>query len=177
LTAPKAQTVYERESLKSRGCIAAVSRRSREVSMRRMLLLSAMSCLAVSPAWSSELKPCDEAGVGLASILAPVAQNSVMLYEGKVTAYNIDTIEPACCAGGIAVVLPDVKDELGGSTCVALIGFGHIDVTKAKRSYDKTKGLLLELQTQKIGEGGGLVPDKALKLRINLGTSGVSIEP
>jgi hypothetical protein len=101
----------------------------------------------------------------------------VVLYEGQVTVYNIDQIEPACCSKGIAVVLPDREDPLGGSACTAIVGFASADATKAKRSYDANRGVLLEMATQAFDADSRLRPGPALKLRIHLGRSKVSVEP
>ncbi len=73
---------------------------------RRLTL--ALQAWAV-PALGFDAKTCEEAGVGLASIATPIAKNHVALYEGQVTVYNIDQIEPACCSKGIAVVLPAAR--------------------------------------------------------------------
>jgi len=116
--------------------------------LRQIFVLLLAFAAAPAVAFGHEVKPCEAAGVDLRSLIGPVAKNSLVLYDGKVTLYNVDTIEPACCSGGIAVVLPDVKDELGGNACMASIGYTNIDVTKAKRSYDPAKGMLLELPTQ-----------------------------
>ena len=145
------------------------------MTMRRLLILL-MTCAATPcMALDHTVKPCDESGVDLRTLITPVAKNSLILYDGKVVVYNVDTIEPACCSGGIAVVLPDVKDELGGNACMASIGYTSIDVTKAKRSYDAAKGMLLELPTQ-TGEGQP-GPVVTTKLRINLANSNVTLEP
>jgi len=145
--------------------------------MRQLLVLlmicTATPCLALD----HEVRPCSDAGVDLRTLMTPVAKNSLSLYEGKVIVYNVDTIEPACCSSGIAVVLPDVKDEQGGNACMALTGYTSIDVTKAKRSYDAAKGMLLELPTQTRTDEGQPGPLVTTKLRINLANSNVTLEP
>jgi len=144
----------------------------------RQILALLLACTAApSIACAHDVKPCDEAGVDLRSLIGPVAKNSLVLYDGKVTVYNVDTIEPACCSSGIAVVLPDIKDELGGRACMASIGYTSIDATKAKRSYDPAKGMLLELPTQTQTDAGQPGPVVTTKLRINLTNSSVKIEP
>ena len=144
----------------------------------RQLLVLLMTC-AATPCMALDhgVKPCDESGVDLRTLITPVAKNSIILYDGKVVVYNVDTIEPACCSSGIAVVLPDVKDESGGNACMASIGYTSIDVTKAKRSYDAAKGMLLELPTQTQTGEGQPGPVVTTKLRINLANSNVTIEP
>lgn len=144
---------------------------------RQALLLAAALCAVAHPALAFELKSCADAGIGLESIVDPVARNHLRLYDGKVTAYNVDTVEPACCSSGIAVVFPDKEDESGGSACEAVIGMTSVDVTAARRSYDQAKGLLLELDTRTAGGDGALGPGKALRLRVNLATSTVTLEP
>jgi hypothetical protein len=124
-----------------------------------------------------EVKTCEEANVGLTSIATPVGRNHALLYEGKVTVYNIDQIEPACCSKGIAVVLPDRGDPLGGALCIAVVGIGSVDATKSERRYDTARGLLLEMATQAFDDESRLRSGPALRLRIDLGKSTVSVEP
>ena len=143
--------------------------------MRQLLALLMIATTTPCLALDHQVKPCSETGVDLRPLLTPVAKNSISLYDGKVTVYNVDTIEPACCSSGIAVVLPDVKDELGGNACMALIGYTSIDVTKARRSYDAARGMLLELPTQTRTDEGQPGPQVTTKLRINLATSNVTL--
>ena len=124
------------------------------------------------PAAALGVKDCRDAGVGIESIARPVEKAHIALYDGKVDAYNIDTVEPACCSSGIAVVLPAKDDPSGGSNCWAVVGLNSVDVKAAKRSYDKAKGLLLVMPTKHGNQNG----DTILKLRINLGEGIVSIE-
>jgi hypothetical protein len=149
----------------------------RELSMQRAFLVVPLILGLSSPALSdAELRPCDEAGIGLTTLVQPVASNQIALYEGKVILYNVDTIEPACCSAGLAVVLPDKDDPLGGSQCFAVIGLGAVDVTTARRSYDPARGLLVELATSTIGENGERILGETLHLRINLADTTVRLE-
>lgn len=128
------------------------------------------------PAAALGVKDCREAGVGIESIARPFEKAHISLYEGKVDAYNVDTVEPACCSSGIAVVLPAKGDPSGGSNCWAVIGLASIDVTAAKRSYDRAKGLLLVMPTRRGDANGDAFEGPPLKLRINLGEGTVSLE-
>jgi hypothetical protein len=145
--------------------------------MNRSLIVALALQACAAPALGFDAKTCEDAGVGLASIATPVAKNHFVLYEGQVTVYNIDQIEPACCSKGVAVVLPDREDPLGGSTCTAIVGIGSVDATRSKRSYDAARGVLLEMATQAFDADSRLRPGPAVKLRIDLGRSKVSIEP
>ena len=128
------------------------------------------------PAAALVVKDCREVGVGIESIARPVEKAHISLYEGKVDVYNIDTVEPACCSSGIAVVLPAKDDPSGGSNCWAVIGLASVDVGTAKRSYDQAKGLLLVMPTKRGDANGETVEGPPLKLRINLGAGTVSLE-
>jgi hypothetical protein len=144
--------------------------------LRRFRLLLGLIALVATPAFALDVKECQEAGVGLQSIAGPVEKAHMALYEGKVDAYAIDTVEPACCASGIAIVMPAVDDPSGGSDCWAVIGLASIDVRAAKRSYDKAKGLLLVMPTKRSNESGDAVEGPPLRLRINLGQGTVTLE-
>ncbi len=138
------------------------------------------TCLLVAfPAGAAvalSVKDCRDAGVGIESIVTPVEKSHIALYDGKVDAYKIDTVEPACCSSGVAVVLPAKDDPSGGSSCWAVIGLASVDVTSATRSYDKVKGLLLVLPAQRSNPNGDRVQGPPLKLRINLRAGSVSLE-
>ncbi len=145
-------------------------------SSRRCTLLTGAFMLFGFPAAALGVKDCRDAGVGIESITRPVEKAHIALYDGKVDAYNIDTVEPACCSSGIAVVLPAKDDPSGGSNCWAVIGLASLDVRAATRSYDKAKGLLLVMPTRRRNENGDTVKGPPLKLRINLGEGTVSLE-
>jgi len=149
---------------------------ARGETMNRTLTLALVLAASSGPALAFEAKTCEDANVGLTSIATPVAKNHVVLYEGKVTVYNIDQIEPACCSKGIAVVLPDREDPLGGALCMAVVGIGSVDVTKGERRYDEARGLLLEMATRAFDAESRLRPGPSLKLRIDLANSKVSVE-
>ena len=145
--------------------------------MRKDIVAATISTILVDPASAHySLKSCEEWNIGLEALVQPVADNQLVLYEGKVVVYNIDTIEPAAASAGIAVVIPDTDDPLGGSKCVALTGIGAIDVKKAQRHYDAARGLLLTIPAQKSNDTGELTPDAPVRMRINLQKSTVEIE-
>jgi hypothetical protein len=145
--------------------------------MHRILAAGLLVLGVSSPAWSeASLRPCDEVGVGLTALVQPVAANHVALYDGKVILYNVDTIEPACCSAGFAVVLPDKDDPLGGWQCQAVIGLGAVDVTTARRSYDPARGLRVDLSTDTLGENGERIAGETLHLRLNLAETTATLE-
>ena len=156
---------------------AYLSRRAWNRGMKSVSSFALALCAFAPAAFGFELKPCEDVGVGLTSLVTPLAKHHLLLYDGKVVVYNVDTIEPACCSGGVAVVMPDKDDPLGGSSCSAVVGIGSVDVTKAKRTYDPARGLLLDAQTQRYDGESGLKPGPQLKIRIDLNASRVSIEP
>lgn len=145
-------------------------------SPRHRALLTGAFLLLGFPAAALGVKDCRDAGVGIENLARPVEAAHIALYEGKVDVYNIDTVEPACCSSGIAVVLPAKDDPSGGSNCWVVIGLASIDVKTATRSYDKAKGLLLVMPTRRGDENGGTREGPPLKLRINVGEGTVSLE-
>ena len=140
------------------------------------VLLAGACILGGFPAHALSVKDCRDAGVGLESIVPPVETSHIALYDGKVDAYTIDTVEPACCSSGIAVVLPAKDDPSGGSTCWAVIGLASVDVRSATRSYDKVKGLLLVMPVRRGDPNGDAVKGPPLRLRINVREGTVALE-
>jgi hypothetical protein len=134
----------------------------------------ALAIFPLATAEAFQVKDCGDAGVGIENI----ASAATSLYGGKATAYLVDTVEPACCSSGVAIVVPALEAEspVGGNVCWTVTGFSSIDLAKAKRSYDKGKGLLLEMSTRVPNESGDIAPGAPLKLRINFSKARVEIE-
>lgn len=131
------------------------------------LLMIALLLLA-EPAAALEVKTCDEAHVSLAELIAPVGKNSRTYKDDKVSVYVVDTVEPVCCAAGVAVVMPDVADELGGNKCLAVVGVASVQLDEATTEDDPAKGLLVTIPTRVFNETSDSAPGAPLKLRINV---------
>jgi hypothetical protein len=137
-----------------------------------ILLVFAFACSCVD---AKDIRTCEEAGVGIASLVLPAGQNSRTFYNNKVAVFAIDMIEPAVGSMGVAITLPDVDDiNFGSSKCLAVTNFAWIDVMKVSSSYDK-EGLLLSFPTRDLDFETGTAsrPGKPFKIRINLKTSSV----
>jgi len=124
--------------------------------------------LLAEPAAALEVKPCDEANVGLTALIAPVGKSSRTYKDDKVSVYVVDTVEPVCCAAGVAVVMPDVADELGGNKCLAVVGVASVQLDEATAEDDPAKGLLITIPTRVFNEASDSAPGAPLKLRINI---------
>ncbi|MBB5753533.1 hypothetical protein [Prosthecomicrobium pneumaticum] len=144
--------------------------------MPRRTLLLALFLVAAAPALAEDFVPCDDLHVGLTNVAAPVADNAVTVYDGLVTLYNIDMLEPACCSAGIAIVLPDPDDPLGGAQCRAIVGFTTVDVAAARRDYDPARGLRLDVPVRLMDEEGNMEPEEMLPVRIDLQAHTVTLE-
>lgn len=142
--------------------------------------------LAIStPAFAQEppsVRSCEDAYVGITSLVTPVADNSRGFYNDesgggpRVYVYNVDTIEPAAHSAGLAFIIPDKDSELGDSKCLAIIQLTSVDITKAKASYDGA-GLHLEVPKDDYdNDTGTSKPGAPLKVRIDLKASTVEIE-
>ncbi len=142
-----------------------------------LLALSLVAATSGPVAAGTELRDCAELGIDLTSLVTPLATNARAYYGRQVMLYKVDTIEPACCSAGIAVVLPDGASEVGGAKCVAAVGFGDVDVRRARSAYDPRRGLLVTLPTRLYDPETGLAgPGEPLRLRIELATSSVRRE-
>jgi hypothetical protein len=117
-----------------------------------------------------EVKSCDDANVGVSELVTPAAKFSRTFKDDKISVYEVDTVEPACCSGGIAIVIPDVDNELGGNKCLAVVGVASVQLDEAD------KGVLLTIPTKQFNEGSDSVPGPPLKLRVNLEKGSVVAE-
>jgi hypothetical protein len=136
--------------------------------MSRICFLLAALLLLAEPAAALEVKPCEEAHVDLTELIAPVGKNSRTYKDDKVSVYVVDTVEPVCCAAGVAVVMPDIADELGGNKCLAVVGVASVQLDEATAEDDAAKGLLITIPTRVFNEASDSAPGAPLKLRINI---------
>jgi hypothetical protein len=136
-----------------------------------------MVAIAATEAQAHDVRRCQDAGVGIEALVTPVAKNARSFYNNLVQIYNVDTIEPAASSAGIAIVLPDVDNPLGGLKCLAITHFANIDVKQALAIYDSTKGLSVSIPTRVADLGNGRSkPGAALNILINLKNSSVTIQ-
>ncbi len=136
--------------------------------MLRACIPVAALLLVVEPASALEVKSCEDANVGLTELIAPVGKNSRTYNDDKVSLYIIDMVEPVCCAAGVAVVIPDVEDELGGNKCLAVVGVASIQLDEAASEDDPAKGLLITIPTRVFNEAADSAPGAPIKLRVNV---------
>ncbi len=123
-----------------------------------------------------EIKSCEDAHVGLTELIAPVASNSKTYKDGKISLYAVDTVEPVCCAAGVALVIPDISDETGGNQCLAVVGVASVQLDETTTEDDAQKGLLLTIPARVFNEAADSAPGAPLKLRVNVDKGSVAIE-
>jgi hypothetical protein len=136
--------------------------------MLRACIPVAVLLLLVEPATALEVKSCDDANIGLTELIAPVGKNSRSYKDDKVSLYVIDMVEPVCCAAGVAVVIPDIEDELGGNKCLAVVGVASVQLDEAATEDDPVKGLLVTIPTRVFNEAADSAPGAPMKLRVNV---------
>jgi hypothetical protein len=144
--------------------------------MLRTCLLLSVSALLFDPVTALELKSCEEAHVGLTTLIAPLAKHSRTYKDDKISLFAVDTVEPVCCAAGVAVVIPDVADELGGNKCLAVVGVASVQIDEAVSEDDPAKGLLISIPTRVFNEASDSAPGEPIKLRIDVNTGTVLVE-
>jgi hypothetical protein len=145
--------------------------------MLRTCVLSSIGLLLALPAAAAlEVKRCDDANIGLTQLIAPAAKNSRSFKDDKVSVYVVDMAEPVCCAAGVAVVLPDTSDELGGSQCLAVVGVASVQLDEATIEDDPVKGLLIAIPTRVFNEAADSAPGEPLKLRIDADKGTLTLE-
>jgi len=141
----------------------------------KIVLLVAMM-IATATVQAQEIRSCREVGVGIESLVTHVADNVQSFYNNRVQIYNIDTIEPAAASAGIAIVLPDTDDPLGGSKCFAITNFAGIDIKTSRAVYDPAKGLTVSIPTKSPDfQTGKSRRGPLLNIVINLQHSSVTI--
>jgi hypothetical protein len=143
--------------------------------MIKSIILCGLFLVSTANAIERQVVPCEEAGIGLTTLVTPVAENSRQFYNGQVSVYLVDTIEPACCSAGIAIVLPDAESELGDAKCLAVLNQSSIGLNAAQARYSPSKGLSIEMPASEQDDAGNRIPSP-LKLRINLKSSMVTLE-
>ncbi len=138
-----------------------------------VLVLSAEASAGQTP----KVAPCEDASVGISSLIAPVAKHSRSFYDGRVMVYAVDQGEPVCCSYGVAVVIPLPDDDGGGLQCIAAMGASGLDLDGLKTSYDAGRGLLLTIPARWHNADKDTYSDgRAFKLRINLKAATVTAE-
>ena len=135
--------------------------------LRTCTLLPAL-LLLVEPAIAIEVKSCEDANVGLTELIPPVGKNSRTYKDDKISVYVVDTVEPACCAAGIAIVIPDIADELGGNKCLAVVGVASVQLDEVVTEDDPSKGLLITIPTRVFNEAADSAPGEPMRLRVNV---------
>jgi hypothetical protein len=135
--------------------------------LRRYIFLVPLLLTASVQAQSLDIKSCEEANVTIAELVPPVAKRSRTFKDDKISVYEVDTVEPVCCAAGVAVVIPDMEDPLGGNKCLAVVGVASVELGEAAVADDAEKGLLLTIPTRRFNEASDSAPGDPIKLRIN----------
>jgi hypothetical protein len=132
--------------------------------------------LLAVPVQALELKSCEDANVTIAELVPPAAKRSRTFKDDKISIYEVDTVEPVCCAAGVAIVIPDIEDVLGGNKCVAVVGVASVELGEAAVQDDPDKGLLLSIPTRRFNEAADSAPGEPIKLRINVDKGTVTTE-
>jgi len=132
-----------------------------------------------APALAAELRDCDQAEIGIASVSpGPGNTNIRHFYEGRVTMLLLDREEPACCAFGVAFLLPsgDGREEPAFVQCQAVIGFAGLDVAGAHSAYDPARGLTLTIPAREyVPDTGGSREIAPLVVTIDMGAGTIRI--
>lgn len=138
----------------------------------------ALACALVltAPAAALEVKSCEEARVGLEDLIAPAAKHSRTFKDDSVSIYSVDTVEPVCCAAGVAIVMPDVSDEAGGSKCMAIVGVASIQLDEATTEEDPAKGLLITIPTRVFNDAADSAPGDPMRIRIDVDKGTATLE-
>jgi hypothetical protein len=143
-----------------------------------MIAILAMLPMVAMASSGIDIQDCAKMGVGIDTLVSPASKNSRAFYNGAVQVYNVDVEEPAARSAGLAIVMPFPAGDGPGASCTAVGLFSGIDVTKAKSSYDETRGLLLTIPYGIYDpETGRTSPSSTpVKIRINRVKGSVTLE-
>ncbi|WP_237153504.1 hypothetical protein [Oryzibacter oryziterrae] len=119
---------------------------------------------------------CADAGIGLESLVPPAASHSRYYFDNAVSLYVVDTIEPACCSAGLAVVLPDPESPQGDFQCLAILNYRGLDLENASETDEGDKGIVLEIPTGGTLQDADSQDGRVLRLRITPEPYTVSVE-
>lgn len=130
-----------------------------------MKLFSAMlvmlSCMSAFAASEIKLQKCNENGIGIESLI-PGVGNQKSVYNGNVTLYAYDIIEPAAASQGIAIVYTVPEEFPEGFVvreCAAITYLSGVDLKNAKSTYDAKTGVTLKIPVRNYdNETGGTTP-------------------
>lgn len=147
-----------------------------DLRVRRAGWVLAAVVLFTHSAAALDIKRCEDAHVGLTELIAPVASNSKTYKDGKISVYAVDTVEPVCCAAGVALVIPDLSDETGGNQCLAVVGVASVQLDEATTEDDAEKGLLITIPTRVFSEAADSAPGAPMKLRVDVDEGTVALE-
>src|SRR5688500_16180604 len=121
----------------------------------RLRMMAALAALAWPAAAAAQepfrtLAQCDTLELDLRSAAGGADLSGVRsFYQGNVTLFLIDRFEPACCALGVAVVLPEqVEEGPGDVQCWAVTGYAGVDLAGAAARYDAAEGLTLTIPVE-----------------------------
>ena len=142
--------------------------------LRRLAVLLAL--VLAPPAYALEVQSCDDAHAGIGELVHPVSANQRTFADERVLIYAIDMVEPVCCAGGVAVVMPDAEDAVGGNKCFAVIGVASVQVSKATAQQDADKTLRISIPTRVFNGAEDAIDGDPIKLRIELEGSALTLE-
>jgi len=76
----------------------------------------------------------------------------------------------------VAVVIPDIADELGGNKCLAVVGVASVQLDEAVSQDDPAKGLLISIPTRVFNEASDSAPGEPIKLRVDVEKGTLNVE-
>ncbi|MDX2287944.1 MAG: hypothetical protein NW217_03895 [Hyphomicrobiaceae bacterium] len=142
-----------------------------------LLAVVVMSSAHARAGQTPKVAPCEDAHVGISSLIAPVANNSRSFYDGRVMVYAVDQGEPVCCSYGVTIVMALPEADGGGLQCIAAMGASGLALERLTTSYDAARGLLLSIPARWHDADTDTYRDgRPFKLRINMAAGTVTAE-
>ena len=114
------------------------------------LSIALLSSLAINT-WAASVQDCHDSRFGIAAIEA----GSEKQYANKdITAYSLDSIEPAAFARGVAINVWAYPEEMSYVQCFIVSGLSGLDWNRKSAEYVDGKGLVITVPASEMTSDG-----------------------
>lgn len=112
--------------------------------------MTLLSSLAIN-SWAATVKDCHDSHFGIGAI----DSGSEKQYANKeITAYSLDSIEPAASARGVAINVWAYPEEMSYVQCFVVSGLSGLDWNNKSAEYVDGKGLVITVPASEMTSDG-----------------------
>lgn len=123
---------------------------------------------------AAQVQDCEEANFSISSIMPKTEKT---FYNGKVSTYVVDKIEPDARSVGLSINIP-IKETNGPEyvVCKVVSGLSDVDSDSMTTTYDSEMGLLITANVREYDSQEEAYRPKIIKVRVNLAKGSVTLE-